>query len=145
MKRIYRSRTDKVISGVCGGLGKYFGIDPTIVRIVWAVFFFAMGTGILAYIIAMIIIPVEPLEGEPEVTKPDGTVDLYKSEQASVNVNSKTLLLVIGSIILLVGILFLIGNIFGAVGWVFSIGSKIFWPLVIIGAGVAVLIGYFRK
>ncbi len=145
MKKIYRSRTDKVISGVCGGIGKYFGIDPTIVRIIWAICIFAMGTGVLAYIIAMIIIPVEPLEGEPEVTKPDGSVDLYRSEQANVNVNSKTLLLVIGSIILLVGILFLIGNIFGTIGWVFSIGSKIFWPLVIIGAGVAVLIGYFRK
>lgn len=145
MKKIYRSRTDKVISGVCGGIGKYFGIDPTIVRIIWAIFIFAMGTGVLAYILAMIIIPVEPVDGEPVETKADGTVDLYRSEKASVNINSRTVLLVFGSVILAIGILFLIVTLFGSVGWVFSIGSKIFWPLVIIGAGVAVLVGYFRK
>jgi phage shock protein C len=56
-KRIYRSRKDKVIGGVCGGLGFYFNIDPVLIRVVWAVLFFAGGIGLLAYILAWIIIP----------------------------------------------------------------------------------------
>jgi len=60
-KRLYRSRPDRVLGGVCGGIGKYFNIDPVLVRVVWAVSFFAGGVGLLAYIIAWIIIPEEPV------------------------------------------------------------------------------------
>ena len=59
-KRIYRSRSDKVIAGVCGGLGEYFGIDRVLIRIVWVVTVICAGTGILAYILAWILIPKEP-------------------------------------------------------------------------------------
>lgn len=59
-KRLYRSKTDKQIAGVCGGLGKYLNIDPTIIRLLWVLTAFCFGGGILAYIIAMIIIPMEP-------------------------------------------------------------------------------------
>lgn len=57
-KRLYRSKTDKVIGGVCGGLGKYFAIDPVILRVIWAILVFS-GVGLLAYIIAWIVIPQE--------------------------------------------------------------------------------------
>lgn len=59
-KRVYRSRNEKVIAGVCGGLGEYFGIDPVIIRIVWVLLVICAGTGILAYILAWILIPKEP-------------------------------------------------------------------------------------
>jgi len=59
-EKLYRSSSDKKIAGVCGGLGDYFDIDPTIVRLLWLVFFFALGTGLLAYIVAWIIVPVKP-------------------------------------------------------------------------------------
>ena len=59
-KRIYRSRSDKVIAGVCGGLGEYFGIDRVLIRIVWVVTVICAGTGILAYILAWILITKEP-------------------------------------------------------------------------------------
>lgn len=59
-KRLYRSRNQQMIAGVCGGLGEYFGIDPTIIRLVWAILVFAAGTGVLAYIIAALIIPENP-------------------------------------------------------------------------------------
>jgi len=58
-KRLYRSRTDRVLWGVCGGLAKYFDIDPTIVRVVAVLLIFANGLGILAYIIMAIIVPLE--------------------------------------------------------------------------------------
>jgi phage shock protein PspC (stress-responsive transcriptional regulator) len=60
-KRVYRSRTDRVLGGVCSGLGKYFGLDPVLLRVIWAIAFFIGGAGLLAYIIAWIIIPEEPV------------------------------------------------------------------------------------
>lgn len=59
--RIYRSRRDKVIGGVCGGLGEYFAIDPTIIRLIWAISVLS-GFGFLAYIIAWIAIPERPVK-----------------------------------------------------------------------------------
>lgn len=59
-KRLYRSNQDRKIAGVCGGLGEYFDIDPTIIRLLWIALFFVLGTGILAYIVAWIIVPTEP-------------------------------------------------------------------------------------
>lgn len=57
-KRLYKSNRNKMICGVCGGIGEFLGIDPTIIRLVVAVFGI-MGWGILAYIVAAIIIPNE--------------------------------------------------------------------------------------
>ena len=60
MKRLYRSRVDRRVAGVCGGLAAYFGIDPVIPRLIWVVFALAAGMGVLAYIICWLVIPMEP-------------------------------------------------------------------------------------
>ncbi|MFA9376297.1 MAG: PspC domain-containing protein [Lachnotalea sp.] len=57
-KKLYRSRTNRLICGVCGGLGDYLNVDPTIVRLLLVVLCCA-GPGIIAYIVAAIIIPDE--------------------------------------------------------------------------------------
>lgn len=57
VKKLYRSKKNKVIAGVCGGIGEYLGIDPVVVRVIWVVFALAYGAGLLAYIIAWILIP----------------------------------------------------------------------------------------
>ena len=59
IKRLYRSRTDKILGGVCGGIAAYFNIDPVIIRVLWVLFLFMGGAGILAYIVAWLIIPLE--------------------------------------------------------------------------------------
>jgi phage shock protein PspC (stress-responsive transcriptional regulator) len=59
-KRLYRLRGDRKITGVCGGIGAYLGIDPTVIRVVWAIAAL-MGFGVLAYIVAALIIPEEPM------------------------------------------------------------------------------------
>lgn len=59
-KRLYRSLKNRKIAGVCGGLAEYLNIDPVIVRLVWIIFTLAGGAGILAYILAWIVIPEEP-------------------------------------------------------------------------------------
>ena len=55
-KRLYRSSSDKKIAGVCGGLGEYLNVDPTIIRLVWALIGLS-GAGVLAYLVAALVIP----------------------------------------------------------------------------------------
>lgn len=59
-KRLYRINEGKIIAGVCGGVAEYFNIDPTVVRVIWAILGLS-GGGVLAYIIAALIMPVKPL------------------------------------------------------------------------------------
>ena len=61
-KRLYKSNTNKMIDGVCGGIAEYFGVDPTIVRLAWVLFCALGGSGFLAYVIAAILIPRNPIE-----------------------------------------------------------------------------------
>lgn len=59
MKRLYRSKSNRMISGVCGGIGEYIGIDPTFIRLIYVLLSMAYGTGLVMYIIFSIIIPEE--------------------------------------------------------------------------------------
>lgn len=61
-KKLYKSNTNKTLDGVCAGIGEYFNIDPTVIRLAWVVFSLLGGSGILAYIICAIIIPRKPLD-----------------------------------------------------------------------------------
>lgn len=61
-KRLYKSNENKMIDGVCGGIAEYFNIDPVLVRLGWVAFCLLGGSGVLAYIIAAIIIPRRPVE-----------------------------------------------------------------------------------
>jgi len=67
MKRLYRSRTDKKLAGVCGGLATYFNVDPTLIRAGYLLFsvFSAGFPGLLAYIVLYCIMPEEPDAGQP--------------------------------------------------------------------------------
>jgi phage shock protein PspC (stress-responsive transcriptional regulator) len=58
-KKLFRSRTNKKLLGVCGGIGEFFDVDPTIIRLLWIFGFFAVGLGLIAYLIAAIVIPEE--------------------------------------------------------------------------------------
>lgn len=59
-KRLYRSKTDRKIAGVCGGLAQHFDIDPTIIRVIAIVSIFFTGAGIIAYIVLALVVPIEP-------------------------------------------------------------------------------------
>ena len=63
-KKLYRIPEGKVFCGVCSGLGEYFDIDPVVIRLLWLAFAFIAGSGIIAYIIAALIVPARPkIEG----------------------------------------------------------------------------------
>ena len=70
MKRLYRSKNERMLGGVCAGLGEHFDIDPTVIRLVWAVItVLSIGTGVVVYIIAWILIPEEESGSSEQKTK----------------------------------------------------------------------------
>ena len=69
MKRLYRSRSDRVLGGVCAGLGDYFGADPVLVRLVFIMLCFLGGTGLVIYLAALVIVP---LDQEPASSTDEG-------------------------------------------------------------------------
>jgi phage shock protein PspC (stress-responsive transcriptional regulator) len=72
MKRLYRSTQDRILGGVCAGLGAHLDVDPSIIRLAWVVVtLLSLGIGIVVYILAWIIVPEQP--GDPEKTSPAGT------------------------------------------------------------------------
>ena len=60
-KKLYKSRIDKKLCGVCSGLGKFFGLDPTVVRLIWVLATLFVGFGIVLYIAEALIMPEEPI------------------------------------------------------------------------------------
>lgn len=123
-KKLYRSRVDCKIGGVCGGLAQYFNIDPTIVRIVAVLLIFADGVGLLAYLIAWIIVPREPIAASEEITEPAPVKKEYSPWNKALP----------GLILVIVGVLFLLKNNY----WWFDFGD--FWPLLLIIVGILLLI-----
>jgi phage shock protein C len=59
-KKLYKSRTDKKLDGICGGIAKYFDIDSTVIRLAWVAFTLLGGSGLLAYILCAMIMPEDP-------------------------------------------------------------------------------------
>lgn len=57
MKKLYKSSSNKMVDGVCGGIAEYLGIDPTLVRLAWVLFIALGGSGFVAYIVAALIMP----------------------------------------------------------------------------------------
>lgn len=67
-KKLYKSNRNKMLGGVCGGIGEYFGVDPTLVRLAFVALCILAGGGLIAYIIALIIIPEAPAGYEPKAS-----------------------------------------------------------------------------
>jgi phage shock protein C len=62
VKRLYRSRSDRMFKGVCGGLAEYFGLDPILIRVVFVVSLFVGGIGLISYVLLWLFVPEEPRE-----------------------------------------------------------------------------------
>jgi phage shock protein C len=71
VKKLTRSRKNRIIAGVCGGVGEYLDVDPTVIRFIWVVFSLIYGAGIIAYVVAWLIIPLEEPAGAPEAEAPE--------------------------------------------------------------------------
>ena len=62
MRKLYKSNRNKMVDGVCGGIAEYFSIDPTLVRLGWVLFCVMGGSGLLAYLVAALVMPRNPDE-----------------------------------------------------------------------------------
>ena len=69
-KKLYRSRTNRWLVGVCGGIGEYFNIDPTVIRVIFVLAFLVLGGGLWVYLILWLIIPLEPEDIDMVVSEP---------------------------------------------------------------------------
>lgn len=130
-KKLKRSRSNKVIGGVCGGIGEYFEIDPVFVRII--VVLLALGTkgvGLMAYIIAMIIMPKDDVEFRVNEHGETVQVEDAPKEYSSLNKYLP------GMVLICIGIIWLIRENF----YWFRIDE--FWPLILIVGGLFLI---FRK
>lgn len=151
-KKLYRSVTDKMVGGVCGGLAEYFAVDPVIVRLIFVLAVIFGGSGIIAYIILWIIIPQKPYIITPfnyEQPKPESNseqkTDEKKSENSQFNLNivnekpQNNRSVYAGVFLILLGGIFLLDNFVPH----FHFGD--FWPLVLIGLGIAIILNSKNK
>ena len=121
MRTLRRSTDDQVIAGVCGGLGRYLGIDPVVIRIAFVVLALVGGSGILAYIIGWLVIPEERSGDAP------GPADTARSGSA---VGSGSALL--GALLVVVGAALLLDQVVPGF-------RSVLGPLLLIGIGLVVL------
>lgn len=143
-KKLYRSVTDKMIGGVCGGIAEYFGIDPVIVRLVFVLAVIFGGSGILAYIILWIIIPQKPFIITPFNQDKSKENDYGNTEAENKNQNEFKMNMIsdkqnnksvfAGAFLIVLGVIFLLNNF--VPGFYF----KDYWPLVLIGLGLAIIV-----
>lgn len=131
-RKLYRSREDRVIAGVGGGLGEYFDVDPIIFRIAFVLLAIFGGSGLLLYIIGWLIIPEAP-RGQRTVAAdaPRKAVDDETDDSPIARTEPRV---VAGGIFLVLGTLFLFQNIFGIQFWSY------FWPLVLIAIGLSIIL-----
>jgi phage shock protein C len=136
-KKLCRSRTERMIAGVCGGLAEYFEIDPTLVRLIAVALTLAGGSGILAYFIFWFVVPQRPLNlasvDNPAVASSITETEDIESKESN---EASSAALFVGVILTVLGFLFLVGN-FISFAW-FSF-SKL-WPLVLIAVGIVVIL-----
>ena len=78
VKRLYRSQEDRMIAGVCGGLGEYLSIDATIIRLIFVITALWGGAGLIVYLVMMLVVPEEPSLSEP--VEPEQAADEGESE-----------------------------------------------------------------
>jgi phage shock protein C len=118
-----RSSEDKVLAGVCGGLGRYLGIDPVLLRIAAVVLALANGLGVIAYVIAWIVIP-EERAGQPAAgARPP---------------RQETGRLVLGGSLVVLGLVLLLDRLAPDL-------QRLFWPLAVVAAGAAIMLVGLRR
>jgi len=143
-QNLYKSRTNKVFAGVCGGLAEYFKVDATLIRLAWALAFFVGGSGFILYILAMIIMPEGPLDAAQTSAAPPPAVVIDDEEEAapppfsgaqSANGNSEEKRRqILGLILVSVGGYFLLQRFFP----LFDFDN--WWPVILVVIGVFILV-----
>ena len=120
---VRRSRTDRVIAGVCGGVGRYLGVDPVLLRIAFIILALANGLGVIAYVVAWVAIPEE----QPD--QPPGPPSEPRRETGR---------LVLGGSLVVLGLVLLLDRLAPEL-------DELFWPVALVTVGVAVMLVGLRR
>jgi phage shock protein C len=148
-RKLYRSKTDRMVSGVCGGLAQYFSIDVTLVRLLFLLLLFFGGGGFFIYIVLAIVVPEEgSTAGTPQEVMQANAQDFasrarelgqsFGSDAASPSASNRQGPLLFGGVLIALGVLFLVQNLL-------RINLSQYWPLILIVIGVALLLPQFRR
>ena len=149
-QKLYRSETDKMIAGVCGGLAKFFSVDATLVRLVFLLLLFLGGSGFVLYLILWIIVPRESFAaGTPQDVVHDNAQDIAQTARDlgqsiggasgdAAQSAARNGPLIFAVLLIGLGIWFLLQNLL-------HIDLGQFWPLILIVIGLALLIPAMRK
>lgn len=147
MKKLYRSRRNRMIGGVCGGIAEYFNIDPVIVRVAAVAFFFMGGSALLAYVIGLIVIPNEPFD-LPAAEKQESAPVTVPVAAPAAKSSSDAVPLVLGIVLIFIGVVFLLHNIplFSPYYWrVWHFARNFFWPSLLIVFGIFIIARGWKK
>ena len=120
---VRRSRSERVLAGVCGGVGRYFGVDPVLLRIAFIILALANGLGVVAYVVAWVAIPEE----QPD--QPPGPPSEPRRETGR---------LVLGGSLVVLGLVLLLDRLAPEL-------DELFWPVALVAVGVAVMLVGLRR
>ena len=149
--RLMRSRSDRMLGGVCGGLAAYLRIDATIIRLLFVLMALGSGAGVFIYLVLWFVLPVEGVTGS---TSLDASIRAGAEEMAE---RARTLgadlrspdsganrrgLMVVGAGLILVGAIVFLNNL--NIPWLAWLKVDLLWPLVLVAAGVLVIVRYLR-
>lgn len=153
MNRLYRSRHDRMLAGVAGGLAEMWGADPSLVRVIWALLVvFTGGIALLVYIVMALVVPDEPLDFDRaaaagEAATPEARAAALAAHEARVAARRAA-----GgergafpASVILGGFLIILGGFFLAREFLPSIDFDWFWPLVLVGLGVLLVVSSMRR
>jgi phage shock protein C len=121
--RLVRSRDERVIAGVCGGVGRYLGVDPVLLRIAFIILALANGLGLIAYVVAWVAIPEEQ-PGQPRGPAPEPRRETGR--------------LVLGGSLVVLGLVLLLDRLAPSL-------DELFWPVAVVAVGVAVILVGLRR
>ena len=126
-KKLYRDTQHKVIGGVCSGLANYFGIEVTLVRVLFAIALLAFSTGFWIYVILWIVMPAA------KASETQAFAEVVEGQDGKEAMTNKSALTT-GLVFIFAGLCFLLGNLIPQFTW------KTFWPILLIAVGVVLIV-----
>lgn len=150
-RRLMRSRTDSMVGGVCGGLGEYMGVDPTLVRLFFVLLAWGMGMGVLAYLVLWVVVPrqEEAAPADPgEAPASPGREDRPEAETVpspsqgtpSPHPQARSFL---GLALIVLGVLALVERLH--LRWLEWLEPELLWPVLLIAAGLLLVRRRWRE
>ncbi len=146
VKRLFRSRSDRVIGGVCGGLAAYLNVDPVLIRLAAVALVPLNGIGIVVYLVMWIVVPDEEaqsLDGEANLRanlNDIGAQTRRMGESLRTALSNGERTTIIGVILVLLGLVFLADQFVGDI-----VHSGFFWPILLVVVGAVMLVTYARR